>query len=75
MNEAVLAVIVAAVNAYMEQEGQAKAAPSKAVTYLEIRSRRPFGHQELVETRARWQVRGYNRENTGSTLVRKEIQV
>jgi hypothetical protein len=75
MNKAVLAAIVAAVNVYMEQEGQAKAAPSKAVTYFEIRSRRPFGHQELVGARTRWQVREYNRENTGSKVVRREVQV
>jgi hypothetical protein len=74
MNKAVLAAISAAINAYIEQEGQAKAVPSKAVTYLEIRSRRPFGRQELVGARARWRVRGDNRESTGLKLMRKEIQ-
>ena len=74
MNKAVLAAISAAINAYIEQEGQAKAVPSKAVTYLEIRSRRPFGRQELVGARACWWVRGYNRESTGLKLMRKEIQ-
>ena len=75
MNKAVLAAILAAVNAYMEQEGQVKAPPPKAVTYGEIKSQRPFGRQELVGVRARWQVRGYIRESTGLKIVRKEIPV
>jgi hypothetical protein len=57
MNKTVLAAILAAVSAYMEQEGQAKAVPSKAVTYGEIRSRRPFGRQELLGARARSRVK------------------
>jgi len=75
MNKSLLVAISAAVNAYMELEGQAKAAPFRAVTCLEIRSRRPFGRQELVGARARWQVRGYSQESTGLKLVRKEIPV
>jgi hypothetical protein len=53
MNKAVLAAISAAINAYIEQEGQAKAVTSKAVTSLEIRSRRPLGRQEVLGARAR----------------------
>jgi len=74
MNKALLAAILAAINAYMEQEGQVKAVPSKA-PYIEIRSLRPFGRQELVGARARRWVGGYNRESTGLKVVRKEIQV
>jgi hypothetical protein len=61
MNEAVLAAISAAINAYIEQEGQAKAVASKAVTHTEIRSRRPFERQKVVGARARRWGRGYNR--------------
>jgi hypothetical protein len=75
MNKAVLAAITAAINAYIEQEGQAKAGPSKAAPYIEIRSLRPFGRQEILGARARSQVRGYNREGTGFKPMGKEIQV
>jgi hypothetical protein len=61
MNKAVLAAISAAINAYLEQEGQAKAITPKAAPYLETRPRRPFGRQELVGARARWQAKGNNR--------------
>jgi len=61
MEKAVLAAISAAINAYIEQEGQARAVTSKAAPYSEIRSRRPFGRQELVGARARRQARGDNR--------------
>jgi hypothetical protein len=74
MNKTVLAAISAAINAYMEQEGQAKAVPSKAVTSLEIRSWGPFGRQELLGARARWRMRGHNQESTGLKPIRKEIQ-
>jgi hypothetical protein len=60
MNKAVLAAISAAISAYMEQEGQAKSVPSKVAPYIEIRSLRPFGRQELVGARARRQARVYN---------------
>ena len=61
MNKTVLAAISAAINAYIEQEGQAKAVTSKAVTSLEIRSRWPFGRQEVLGARAHRRVRGDNR--------------
>ncbi len=69
MNKAVLAAISAAINAYIEQEGQAKAVPSKAVSYLGVRSRRPFRRQELIGARARGWVRRDNRWNSGLTLM------
>jgi hypothetical protein len=53
MNKAVLAAISAAINAYIEQEGQARAVTSKAATPLEIRSWRPFGRQKVLGARAR----------------------
>jgi hypothetical protein len=65
MNEAVLAAISAAINAYIEQEGQGKAVTFKAVPYPEIRSRQPLGRQELVGARARWRVRRDNHRIPG----------
>jgi len=60
MNKAVLAVISAAINAYIEQEGQAKAINSKAAPYPETSSRRLFGRQKLLGARARRRARGNN---------------
>ena len=61
MNKAVLAAISAAINAYIEQEGQARAVASKAAPYPEIRSWRLFGRQKLLGARARRWARGNNR--------------
>jgi hypothetical protein len=75
MNKAVIAAIAGAINAYIEQEGRAKAEPSKDVFCLEVRSRRPFGRQELFGARGRGRVRRYNRLNTGLTLMWGEIRI
>jgi hypothetical protein len=61
MDKSVLAAISAAVNAYIEQEGQAKAVTSRAVPYAENRSRRPFGRQRVMGARARQRARGSSR--------------
>jgi len=61
MNKSVLAAISAAINAYIEQEGQAKAVTSKAAPYSETRSRRFFGRTKLLGARARRWARGNNR--------------
>jgi hypothetical protein len=57
MNKAVIAAITGAINAYIEQEGQAKAVPARVMPYPEISSWRIFGRQELMRARIRWQVR------------------
>jgi hypothetical protein len=61
MDKAVLAAISAAINAYIEQEGQVKAVNSKAAPYTEISSRRLFGRRKLLGARARRWARGNNR--------------
>ncbi len=60
MNKAVIAAIAGAINAYMEQEVQAKAMPSRA-PYPETSPWRLFGRQELIRARTLWRVRRANR--------------
>jgi hypothetical protein len=60
MNKAVTAAIAGAINAYMEQEGQARALFARVMPYPEISSWRHFGRQELMRARTRWQVRRHN---------------
>jgi hypothetical protein len=57
MKKATIAAAVGAINAYIEQEEQAKAVPSKVMPYHESSSWRLFGRQELMRARIRWQVR------------------
>ncbi len=61
MNKAVIAAIVGAINACIEQEERAQALPPKVTPYPEISSWRLFGRQELMRARTRWQVRRTNR--------------
>ncbi|OGN94421.1 MAG: hypothetical protein A2Z75_03120 [Chloroflexi bacterium RBG_13_50_10] len=61
MNKAVTAAIAVAINAYMEQEEQARLATSRATPHPEASSWRVFGRQELMRTRTNWQVRRHNR--------------
>jgi hypothetical protein len=61
MNKDLLAAISAAINAYIEQEGQARALTSKAATSSEIRSRWHFGRQEVLGARVRRWARGDSR--------------
>ncbi len=61
MNRAVVAAIAVAINAYMEQEGQAKAEPSRVTSYPETSPWRLFGRQELMRARTLWHVRRANR--------------
>ncbi|MBM4446533.1 MAG: hypothetical protein FJ023_04165 [Chloroflexi bacterium] len=61
MNKAVTAAIAGAINAYMEQEEQAKAVPSRVTPYSETSPWRLFGRQELMRARTRWRVRRVNR--------------
>jgi hypothetical protein len=61
MKEAVVAAIVSAINAYIEQEEQARIIPSKVTPYPEISPWRFFGRQELMRARTRWHVRRTNR--------------
>ena len=61
VNKAVLAAISAAINAYIEQEGQAKAVASRAAPYPEIGSRRLVGRQKVLGARARRWARGSSR--------------
>jgi len=61
MNKAVTAAIAVAINTYIEQEGQAKAVPSRVTPYYETNQWRLFGRQELMRARARWRVRRANR--------------
>ena len=56
-----VAAIVGAINAYIQQEEQAKMIPSKATLYPEISPWRLFGRQELMRTRTHWHVRRANR--------------
>ncbi|OGO61621.1 MAG: hypothetical protein A2Z36_03490 [Chloroflexi bacterium RBG_19FT_COMBO_48_23] len=60
MNKAVVAAITGAINAYMEQEGQAKAVPSRA-PYPEASPWRLFGRQELMRARTLWHIKRANR--------------
>jgi hypothetical protein len=60
MNKAVVAAITGAINAYMEQEVQAKAMPVR-VPYSETSPWRLFGRQELMRARALWRTRRLNR--------------
>jgi len=59
MNKAVIAAISGAINAYMEQEEQAKALPVRV--YPETSQWRLFGRQELIRARALWRTRKANR--------------
>jgi hypothetical protein len=61
MNKAIVAAISSAINAYIEQEEQARTIPAKVSPYPEINSWRLFGRQELMRARTRWQVRRTNR--------------
>ena len=61
MKETVVAAIVGAINAYIQQEEQAKTIPSKVMLYPEISPWRLFGRQELMRARTHWQVRRANR--------------
>jgi hypothetical protein len=61
MNKAVVAAIMAAANAYMEQEEQTKLVPA-IVTPISIASQwRAFGRQEAMRARSQWQARRRNR--------------
>lgn len=57
MDKTVVAAIVGAVNAYLEQEAQAKAVAPRVMLYPEISPWRLFGRQELMRARVRWQVK------------------
>lgn len=58
MKETVVAAIMGAVNAYLQQEEQARVAmPSKAMLYPEASSWRVFGRQELMRARTNWRVK------------------
>jgi len=61
MNKAVVAAITGAINAYMEQEVQAKAVPSRVTPYPETSPWRLFGRQELMRARTLWHIRRTNR--------------
>ena len=61
MNKSVVAAIAGAINAYMEQEGQAKAMPSIATPYPGTSPWRLFGRQELMRARTNWRIRRANR--------------
>jgi hypothetical protein len=61
MNKAVTAAIAVAINAYIEQEEQAKALISRAVPCPEISAWRIFGRQELMRARTHLQARRRNR--------------
>jgi len=73
MNKTVLAAILGAINAYMEQQGQgqgqgqgqAQAVPSTiTVTPYPVTSPwRLFGRQELVRARTNWQAKRRNQRS------------
>jgi len=61
MNKTVVAAITGAINAYMEQEGQAKAVPARMVPYPATSPWRLFGRQELMRARTNWHIKRANR--------------
>ncbi|MBN2463198.1 MAG: hypothetical protein JXB43_06315 [Dehalococcoidia bacterium] len=67
MNKTVVAAILGAINAYMEQEGQgqAKTVPSiiTVTPYPETSPWRLFGRQELMRARTNWQARRRNQRS------------
>jgi len=60
MKEIVVAAIAGAINAYIQQEEQDKAIPSKVTLYPEVSPWRVFGRQELMRARTHWHVRRTN---------------
>ncbi len=69
MHKTVVAAILGAINAYMEQEGQgqgqAQAVPSiiTVTPYPETSTWRLFGRQELMRARTNWQARRHNQRS------------
>jgi hypothetical protein len=62
MKETVVAAIMGAVNAYLQQEEQTRGAmPAKAMLYPETSAWRVFGRQELMRARTNWHVKRANR--------------
>ena len=60
MKENVVAAIMGAVNAYIQQEEQAKTT-LPAMPYPEISPWQLFGRQEMMRVRTRWQVKRTSR--------------
>lgn len=63
MKRSLVAAIVAAINAYIEQEEQARllSQPTRVIPYIEINPWRLFGRQELMRARTRWHIRKVSR--------------
>lgn len=59
--EAATAAIMGAVNAYIQQEEQARAAIPGVKPYPEISPWRLFGRQELMRARTRWRITRVNK--------------
>ena len=62
MKETQVAAIVGAVNAYLQQEEQARVAlPSRTMLYPEASAWRLFGRQELMRARTNWRINRVNK--------------